>query len=160
MANPPVSLGSIVANVNMDGNHMLFSTRDVIILGVEHSSLQAASRAAAERVGLELSADPMPEQGFFTRSDHYPFVKRGIPAVALIGGFQSADEGVDGPAIVQSWLTTVYHTPGDDLSQSLAWESGADYARVALQIALQVANDEQPPQWNPGDYFGETFGRR
>ena len=62
-----------------------------IAVGGEHTSLGAVAGYAANRVGLELQPDPMPEQNLFIRSDHYAFVLQGIPSVtgfptrALIG---------------------------------------------------------------------------
>ncbi len=158
-ANPTVPREAIVANLNMDGNHMLFPTADIIALGGEHSTLGAAVEDAATRVGLSVSPDPMPEQNFFIRSDQYPFVKRGVPALFFIGGMTSADTAIDGGAAAQSWLTTVYHTPFDDVSQDLHFESGAAYARAAFLTGLIVANAPARPRWLPDDFFGRTFGQ-
>ncbi len=157
-ANPTVPLEAIVANLNMDGNHMLFPTADIIALGSEHSTLGAVVEEAATRVGLRVSPDPMPEQNFFIRSDQYPFVKRGVPALFFIGGMTSSDPAIDGGAAAQSWLGTVYHTPFDDLSQDLHFESGAAYARTAFLSGLLVANAASRPRWLPDDFFGRAFG--
>ncbi len=159
-ANPTVPQEALVANLNMDGNHMLFPTADIIALGAEHSTLGAAVQEAATRVGLSLSPDPMPEQNFFIRSDQYPFVKRGVPALFFIGGMTSADPAIDGGAAAQSWLTTVYHTPFDDVSQDLHFESGAAYAKTAFLAGLIVADAPARPRWLPDDFFGRAFGQR
>jgi Zn-dependent M28 family amino/carboxypeptidase len=158
--NPTVPIDAIVANVNLDGNHMLFSTRDILALGNEHSSLEVVAATAAARAGLELSADPMPEQNFFVRSDHYAFVRQGIPAVFLIGGFFSSDSTTSGLEVIQRWMGTVYHTPADDASQVLHYEAGVDYSRAAFFIVQDVANADQRPAWKPGNFFGEEFGQR
>ncbi len=158
-ANPTVPRQALVANLNMDGNHMLFPTADIIALGSEHSTLGAAVEEAAARVGLSVSPDPMPEQNFFIRSDQYPFVKRGVPALFFIGGMTSADSAVDGRAATQSWLTTVYHTPFDDTSQDLHFESGAAYARTAFLTGLLVADAATRPRWLADDFFGRAFGQ-
>jgi Zn-dependent M28 family amino/carboxypeptidase len=159
-ANPPVPIDAIVANVNMDGNHMLIPSADILALGSEHSSLDATVARAAAAAGLEVAVDPMPEQNFFIRSDHYPFVKQGIPAVFLIGGFTSTDPAMNGLELVQEWLGTVYHTPADDASQILHYDAGADYAHTVFLIVHEVANNNDRPAWKPGNFFGETFARR
>lgn len=160
VANPPVPVEAIVANVNMDGNHMIFPVADIIALGSQHSTLGAVVDAAAARVGVEVSPDPWPEQNFFTRSDQYPFVKRGIPAVFFINGFKSSDPNIDGMAEVQRWMATMYHRPWEDADQPMHLESGATYARVSFLTGLRVANDAARPDWNPGDFFGRVFGGR
>jgi Zn-dependent M28 family amino/carboxypeptidase len=43
-----------------------------------------------------ISPDPIPEEVIFIRSDQYSFVKRGVPAVFMWPGMQSADPKVDG----------------------------------------------------------------
>ena len=65
---------------------LLAPTKDVVPIGVEHSSLQASLDAAAKDVGVALSPDPFPEETVFVRSDQYAFVRAGVPAVYLMGG--------------------------------------------------------------------------
>ncbi len=43
-------------------------------------------RQAVAPMAISLSPDPMPEQGVFTRSDHYQLVRQGVPAVFLATG--------------------------------------------------------------------------
>jgi Zn-dependent M28 family amino/carboxypeptidase len=157
-AHPVVPIDAIVANLNMDGNHMLFPTKSIVALGGQHSTLGAVARQATDAAGLALETDLMPEQAFFIRSDQYPFVRKGVPALFFVNGLQSADSAVNGPAVLGKWLTTVYHTPKDDLQQPMHWDAGAQYARVVYRIGRLVADDPARPQWNEGDFFGETFG--
>ncbi|MHB1327881.1 MAG: M28 family metallopeptidase [Gemmatimonadales bacterium] len=155
---PTVPIGSIVANLNMDGNHMLFPTRSIVALGAEHSTLADDAAAAAELAGVELETELMPEQAFFIRSDQYPFVKKGIPALFFVNGTRSSDSTVDGGAVLMNWLGTVYHTPKDDLAQPMHYASGAKYAEVAFRIGDRVANATSRPTWRAGDFFGNRFG--
>ncbi len=159
-AHPTVPIESIVANLNLDGNHVLFPTRSIIAMGAEHSTLAGAAGAAARATGLELETDLMPEQAFFIRSDQYPFVRKGVPALFFVNGSRSTDPAVDGGAALGRWLATVYHTPKDDLDQPADWEAGARYARVVYRVGQLVANEDARPGWNPGDFFGEAFGSR
>jgi Zn-dependent M28 family amino/carboxypeptidase len=115
--------------------------------------------AAAASVGVELETELMPEQAFFIRSDQYPFVKKGVPALFFVNGTRSSDSTVNGPAVLGTWLGTVYHTPKDDLHQPMYYESGAKYAEVVFRIGERVANAAGRPTWKPGDFFGERFGK-
>jgi hypothetical protein len=157
--HPTVPIGSIVADLNMDGNHMLFPIKSIVALGAEHSSLADDAAAAAASVGVELETELMPEQAFFIRSDQYPFVKKGVPALFFVNGTRSSDSTVNGPAVLGTWLGTVYHTPKDDLHQPMYYESGAKYAEVVFRIGERVANAAGRPTWKPGDFFGERFGK-
>jgi hypothetical protein len=33
------------------------------------------------------------------------------------------------------------------------------FIRANFVIGYAVASDPEPPRWNPGDFFGETFGK-
>ena len=159
-ANPLESLGTVIANINMDGNLMLYPMANIIAVGGEHTSLGAVAAAAANRVGLEIQPDPMPEQNLFIRSDHYAFVLQGIPSVALMTGTTSSDPSIDGRAVMDDWIATTLHRPNDDAGQSFDYESGADYVRTAFLIAEHVGNTDLRPHWVEGDFFGEAFGAR
>ena len=72
---PTVPLNKIVANVNIDGAPgVYYPMKDVVPLGVEHSSLDKDVQMAAREMGYEISPDPMPEEVAFIRSDQYSFV--------------------------------------------------------------------------------------
>ncbi|HYH46451.1 MAG TPA: M28 family metallopeptidase [Thermoanaerobaculia bacterium] len=156
---PTVPIDRIVANTNLDMFLMLYPLRDVIAFGAEHSSLDRVVREAAGRLGIEVSPDPFPEQVLFIRSDHYAFVKQGVPAIFLSVGLKSADPEVDSKALWEKWMQEVYHKPGDDMSQAIDFGSGVQFAKLNFLISYQVAQDEKPPAWNPGDFFGDLFGR-
>ncbi|HYM81017.1 MAG TPA: M28 family metallopeptidase [Candidatus Limnocylindria bacterium] len=158
-AHPPMPIGNIAANLNLDMFLMLFPMRDVIAFGAEHSTLGTAVAKAAARLAIPVSRDPVPEEVIFVRSDQYSFVRRGVPAVFLVGGRESAEPSLDGEQISKRWMQTTYHMPQDDLSQALDFESCARFARLNYLVGYLVANQEARPQWLPGDFFGEIFAQ-
>jgi hypothetical protein len=155
--HPPAQ--SLIGDVNMDMALTLYPVADVIAFGAEHSSLGAVIAAAAGKVGLALTPDPFPEEGIFVRSDHYSFVKQGIPSLMLSTGFRSTDKELDGAALSRNWLRSVYHSPADDMNQAFDWESAAKIARANFLAALEVANAATRPTWKRDDFFGKKFGR-
>jgi Zn-dependent M28 family amino/carboxypeptidase len=60
--------------------------KDLIVLGIEHSSLEQQVQSAAKRIGYSLTPDPMSEENFFIRSDQYSFVQQGVRAVDIADG--------------------------------------------------------------------------
>jgi Zn-dependent M28 family amino/carboxypeptidase len=157
--NPTVPLGSIVANVNLDMPILTYEFADVIAFGADHSDMKTSVAKAAKKIGLELSPDPMPDQALFTRSDHYSFVKQGIPAVFLVPGFKSVDPKIDGSEQFNHFLKTNYHKPSDDFNQAFNWKAATKFTEVNYHIGLTLANQVQRPNWNDGDFFGETFSK-
>jgi hypothetical protein len=150
--HPTVPIRQIVGNVDLDMPVLLYPFTDVIAFGANHSSLGPLVAAAVKPMGIGLSPDPMPQEGIFTRSDHYMFVKQGVPAVFLATGFANGGEKVWG-----SFLAGAYHHPDDDMQQPIDWASGARFAEANYRITRAMADGEVPPLWNQGDFFGDTF---
>ncbi|MEO8451546.1 MAG: M28 family peptidase, partial [Gemmatimonadota bacterium] len=151
-ANPPVPIDRIVADVNMDNYLMLNPVKDLAAYGAGYSTLGDVVGHAFARLGIKLSADPAPGETIFTRSDHYPFMTRGVPAVMLFNGIGSGDGTRDGSAVLLGWLRTVHHTPRDRIDQGIDWGAGVTYAQANFLIGNEVANAEGRPRWK-GRYF-------
>jgi hypothetical protein len=156
---PTVPSDSLIANVNLDMPLLLYPLADVIAFGSEHSSLEGVISEVVVEEGFTLSPDPIPEEVLFIRSDQYSFVKKGVPAVFLVPGFTSTDPEVDPRAINREHRQTHYHQPSDDLSRPIDWDSAVRFARANVRIGYAVAEGQERPTWNEGDFFGEKFGR-
>lgn len=150
-----------VADVNIDGlTGLLWPNKDIVPLGAEHSSLSKDVELAARKMAYTISPDPMPEEVIFIRSDQYSFVKQGVPAVFMNPGLQSADPQVDGAAVFQKWLSGIYHTPKDNMSQQFYFDSAAKSTRLSFLVGYEVAQQTERPTWNSGDFFGTKFARK
>ena len=147
-----------VADVNTDMFLALFPLAEVIALGAEHSSLGPIVREEAPKAGFALVADPFPRETLFVRSDQYPFVRRGVPAVAITAGLGSRDPKRDGRALVAEWRRTRYHTPKDDMAQPIDWDSLVRFAELNRRVGLRLASEPRRPRWADGDFFGRLFG--
>lgn len=157
--NPTVPAMQMVANVNLDMPLILYPFADVIAFGSTHSTLGPIVESAAKKVDLSLSPDPMPEQALFTRSDHYSFVKAGIPSVFLMTGFKSKDPEIDGGKLFMEFLSTHYHNHSDEIDLPIRYDAAASFAEVNMMIGLEIANGQERPKWNDGDFFGKTFAQ-
>jgi Zn-dependent M28 family amino/carboxypeptidase len=156
LAQHPVA-GTPVANLNIDMPMLFAPTSDMIALGEKHSSLGALARSAASSQGYRLSPDPMPEQVAFVRSDQFSFIRQGIPAIVMLGGYQSRNKRVDVTALRSEFLEKRYHQPGDDTAGPIDYATAADLARINLRMAVEVANAQARPRWKNGDFLGRVF---
>jgi Zn-dependent M28 family amino/carboxypeptidase len=157
--HPTVPAGSIVADINIDSLGLLLPSADVAGIGADSSTLGETLQRAAQRLGIEISPDPVPAQVLFIRSDQYSFVRQGVPSVFLNSGFKPLHAGDDPAQQFERWLGTVYHSPKDDMAQQpLDLLAGARLARLNLLLGLLVADQPERPQWKPGDFFGRTYG--
>jgi Zn-dependent M28 family amino/carboxypeptidase len=150
--NPVVGNGRVVGVVNLDMPVLLYNFTDVIAFGAEHSTLGPIVQRAGARMNVALSPDPLPQEGLFTRSDHYRFVQRGIPSVFLMTGFAG-----EGQQRFTEFLRTNYHSPRDDISQPINWQAGARFAQINYLIASEIANAPEAPRWYRDSFFGSTF---
>jgi len=150
--HPTVPAASIVGLVDLDMPVLLYPFVDVTAFGADHSTIGTVVAEAGRLMGIAVSPDPMPQEAIFTRSDHYMFVRKGVPAVLLMTGHANG-----GKAIWKAYLGKTYHSPQDDLTQKIDWDAGARYAILNYRIARAMADAAQRPMWLQGDYFGDLY---
>jgi hypothetical protein len=153
--HPTVPTESIVGLVDLDMPLLLYPFTDVTAYGADHSTIGATVVEAGASMGISVAPDPLPQEAIFTRSDHYKFVRRGVPAVLLMTGHANG-----GKAAWDAYLSKVYHSPQDDLSQKIDWDAGARYALLNYRISRAMADAPARPMWLRNDYFGDLFDPR
>ena len=157
---PTVPIKSIVADINMDGASVFYTFNDIIALGAPDSSLDAVVARNAARLGLKVTPDPEPDQNYFVRADQYSFVRQGVPSVFISEGEEAKDPSVDGKKFAEQWIASRYHAPSDDMNQPLNFDAAVQFMQIDFLVGYDIAQDPQRPRWKPGDFFGETFGRK
>lgn len=151
-AFPSVPKGSLIADINLDMPILTYPLQDLVVLGGERSTLGQTYAQVAATEGLKTVPDPSPEEMFFIRSDHYSFVKAGIPAVSIDSG-----PGGAGAAAQRVFLDNHYHQPSDQIDLPIDWASAAKFTRVNIAAVRAIADAEERPRWNKGDFFGVQF---
>ncbi|MBB5711403.1 M28 family metallopeptidase [Sphingomonas xinjiangensis] len=152
-ANHPTVPGTIVADVNLDMPIITYKFQDIVVYGAQHSTLGPIVEKAGAAIGVTLSEDPLPGESIFTRSDHYNFVKKGVPSVFLWPG-----AGGPGRAAIDDFMKNHYHQPSDQIGiVPINWESGVRFVDVNYRIARAIADGDQRPLWNKGDFFGTFY---
>jgi hypothetical protein len=131
----------IIAALNIDGASMLYPLPALTALGARNSDLGRAVDAAADQLGVTIRH----EEIFPGGSDHYPFVKQGIPSVWLLA------------ALGAEFMKSRYHTPHDDMSQEIDFRAIAVHAQLNFLIGYAVTQNPDRPRWHVGDFFGEKF---
>ena len=156
--HPTVAKDGIVADLTLDMPFLFHPLLDIVPYGAQHSTLAAPVTRAAQHLGLAIGTDPIPEQVLFIRSDHFSFVRQGVPSLFIKSGFKTGDPARDGAAINAAYRRDVYHKPNDDMSQPFDFEAGAVHARLNFLTGWLVAQETARPAWNQGDFFGGLFG--
>ena len=135
-AHPAISMENTVANLNFESIGPAELTEDVVILGGGESMLDKYYVAAAAAQGRYIFFDDDNSDGWFFRSDHYNFVKKGVPAVVMENGLHPADPARPNRYPMASW----YHKPSDEYRGD--WDLEGTLANVNLQfsVGLSLAN--------------------
>jgi Zn-dependent M28 family amino/carboxypeptidase len=78
--HPPLPLGRVAVNINIDSMNIWGRTRDLMMVGLGKSSVDDWVHSVAAMQGRRVEPDASPEKGYFYRSDQFPFAKAGVPA--------------------------------------------------------------------------------
>ncbi|KAK0340051.1 hypothetical protein LTR94_032073 [Friedmanniomyces endolithicus] len=131
---------------------LTYRFEDMVAFGGDRSTLGPIIARATGALGVALSPDPIPEMSIFVRSDHYNFVRKGVPSVFLWPGLKGP-----GRAAFDTFMNNCYHRPCDDLNQPFLWGEGVRFLDANYRIAREIADAPQRPVWNKGDYFGTLY---
>ncbi|HKX83874.1 MAG TPA: M28 family peptidase [Pyrinomonadaceae bacterium] len=152
--HPLVPLAKTAANVNLDGVNFFGKTSDFSALGEERSTVGAIVREAAKERNMELEGDMRPEQGFFFRSDHFPFARVGVPAISVRHGdnFITPLSG-DAATFFKDYTAKYYHQTSDEYHDW--WDTSAmiQETELALLIGTKIANSTVSQRYKDTDEF-------
>ena len=159
-ANPVYPLETTVADINIDMLPLSGPTKDIPIFGKGQNDLEDRLQALAEPLGRYVTDDSMPEQGFYYRSDHFPFARMGVPAIMPWHGWDWVDGGKEaGEAAWKAKFGADYHKPSDEWSPDLDFTSAVENLTLLYHLGLELANSEDWPGWKPTSEFAQVRGR-
>ncbi len=153
--NPIYPLTKTVANINMDALQFRGKMKDLTIVGYGQSELDEYAKAAAAVQGRYIYPDPNAEKGYFFRSDHFNFAKKGVPALYASGEYEHAEKGVEWTKQQSdAWISENYHQPSDEFVES-EWnfEGIVQDARLLFNIGYELSNESTFPEWKEGSEF-------
>ena len=159
--NPLIPLNKTVANVNIDGVNFFGQTSDFKPLGADRSSLITTINEVAKERNLTVESDDKPEQGFFFRSDHFPFAKVGVPAVSIQHGdaFLKPLSG-EAEKFFKGYTANYYHQPSDQFYDWWDMSAMIQEAEYSLAIGMKIANSGVLPRYNETDEFSAADKKR
>lgn len=159
--NPLIPLDKTVANVNLDGVNFFELTKDFKALGAERSTLINLINSVAAERSLTVKGDDKPEQGFFFRSDHFPFAKVGIPAVSIQHGSEFV-KPLNGEAekFFEGYIANYYHQPSDQFYDWWNAQAMVQEAEYALAIGMKIADSTEMPKYKESDEFSAADKKR
>ena len=106
------------------------------------------------KLNMYITPDPAPEKGFFYRSDHISFAKKGVPMLYADGGVDNYDGGIEaGSKIANEYTQYDYHQPSDEYNNNWNMEGIEQTVNTIFNISNDLANSSDWPNWYEGNEF-------
>ncbi len=152
--DPPVPLAQIVGGINIDAILPSPPAKDIIVVGYGASQLEDILKAAAENHDRYLRPDAEPEKGYFYRSDHISFAKKGVPMLYADSGIDLREGGEDaGRSFGAGYTNNRYHAPSDEYNDSWNMSGMTDTVEVLYETGAAIAYSGDWPNWYEGNEF-------
>jgi len=101
-----------------------------------------------------ITPDSTPEAGYYYRSDHFAFAKRGVPMLYMDGGEDLIEGGVEaGQAASADYRDNRYHGPQDEYDENWNWAGVMSDLQLFYRIGRMLAMSGSWPNWVEGDEF-------
>jgi len=153
-AHPLFPLERTLANINIDGVNVWGRTRDIGIIGWGQTTLEDNLAPFARAQGRVLRPEAEPEKGYYYRSDHFEFARKGVPALYV-------DKGIDfigkpagfGKQKREEYIANDYHKVSDEMKADWDLSGAVDDLRLLFQVGYGVAQGSKWPEWRRGSEF-------
>lgn len=153
-SNPVYPLAKTVGVINMDALDPHGKAKDFTISGSAKLDLLDRLKAKARLAGLSYSPDPKPEAGHFFRSDHFPFAKRGVPAISFGSGEHWEQGGLAaGKKEAERYVKENYHQPSDEWRPEWTFEGMARDLGILYAVGRELADSNAWPNWSKDSEF-------
>ena len=151
---PPIELSNVVAGFNYDGILPTGLTNDMVVVGYGASELEDLLEDELSKSGRYINPDPNPEKGYFYRSDHISFAKKGVPVLYADGGFDLVEGGKEaGIKIEEDYRLDAYHGVADEYDDSWDLDGLNQSIDTIFNISNELANSRKWPNWYEGNEF-------
>lgn len=158
--NPIYPLNKTVANLNMDAFNPLGATKDVSIVGIGQTEIEDYVERSAAKFGRTVVGEKNPTSGGFYRSDHFNFVKKGVPGLFMGSGSELISTDSVANEKRKEALANRYHKPQDELDEN--WDFGGILADIRLffDIGYVMSQEKTFPQFKAKSEFRELGEKR
>ena len=147
-------VGKVTLDLNYDAVAPIGDPEEIEVSGAERTTFYPQVEKTAQKYGLAIRPDPLPEAGHYYRSDHFSLARVGIPSFSISEGmkFKGHDEAW-GKAQAKDYVEHHYHQPSDEYRSEMDFTGLAKVAQFGYDLGLQAASQPALIQWQAGDEF-------
>jgi len=153
--HPTFALHKIVADINLDVLNTFGRTKDITVIGYGQSELDEYALRAARKQGRITVPEANPEGGWFFRSDHFNFAKKGVPGLYIGPGTSAVGRDAGrGKEMIATYNRLRYHSPADEFDAATWVMDGmVEDVRLLFDVGYQLSNESSFPAWKKGSEF-------
>ncbi len=152
--HPLYPLPKTIAEMNVDGLNIWGRTEDMVVVGYGQSDLEETLAEVIAPANRRIAPDSEPEKGYYYRSDHFPFAKKGVPALYADSGVEYRDRPAGwGLERRKEYVAERYHKPQDQYDASWDLSGAAEDMDALFRVGLTLSNSERTPQWSETSEF-------
>ena len=153
--NPVFPVEKTISVINLDVIPLWGANNDVTITGYGHSTLDDMVTRLATKYNRYVMADPEAFNGMFYRSDHFPFMQKGVPAMFAKGWSDNRKHGKEwATAKIKDYWANTYHKPTDQLyPETDDYEGLMQEVHLFFDLAYELTTTNVYPQWKPASEF-------
>ncbi|HEY9256367.1 M28 family metallopeptidase [Chitinophaga sp.] len=154
-AHPTFAINKIVADINLDVLNTFGRTKDITVIGYGQSELDEYALRAARQQGRITIPESNPEGGWFFRSDHFNFAKKGVPGLYIGPGTDAiGHEAGWGKEQTATYNRLRYHSPADEFDPATWVMDGmVEDIRLLFDVGYHLSNESSFPTWKKGSEF-------
>lgn len=158
--HPIYPLNKTVANLNMDAFSPLGATKDVSIVGIGQTEIEDYVEKSAAKFGRVMRGESDPTSGGFYRSDHFNFVKAGVPGLFMGAGNELLSADTANIERRREALGGRYHTVTDEVDEN--WDFGGiiEDIRLFFDIGYTMSMERTFPNFKAKSEFKELGDKR
>ncbi|MBI3549084.1 MAG: M28 family peptidase [Elusimicrobia bacterium] len=152
--HPFYRMSKTLGVLNLDCINVWGRTRDIVFIGFGQSTLDDAVVLAARRKDRIVMPDLEPEKGLFYRSDHFEFVKKGVPGLRYAAGADFVGKPKDWGLKKRAQYTSEdYHKPSDVVKADWDLSGAVEDLRLLFEAGWRIAQADALPEWKQGAEF-------
>ena len=155
VTHPTFSITKTVADINLDVLNTFGRTKDITVIGYGQSALDEYARQAAAKQDRIVVPEANPEGGWFFRSDHFNFAKKGVPGLYIGAGTDAIGHTKGwGKEQIATYTRLRYHSPADEFDAGTWVMDGmTEDVRLLFDVGYRLCNENSFPAWKTGSEF-------